>query len=200
MADKDTEVKEAIASTQAEEKESKKEETPLKVYKVGDLNFKCHSCGHTYVIEEGVQGGIRFDLYTTNKHKLAMACPQCKAVMEMFFTEGNDSGVVDMDGNPIKGGSGTNPEEKTVKEDIEEVEAEGPGEDPTPEEEKYETIGEVEEDVPQTPYVEEDEDVPEFEKEEVDLPEDVVESIETENKERENEVSVQEEDKQTESV
>jgi len=196
------------ADTEGEE-EPKKEETPLKVFKVGDLNFKCHACGHTYVIEEGVQGGIRFDLYTTNKHKLALACPQCKAVLEMYFTEGDSGSVVDIDGNPIKSGSGTNPEEKTVKEDIQEVTQEeademveseeavpGPEVD-TPEEEKYQTLdSEISDDnFNPEPVEEAEEDIPEFEKEEIDLPEDVVESIETENKERENEISVQEENK-----
>jgi len=104
-----------------EEQPVKKEEkeTPVEVYKVGDLNFKCHSCGHSYVIEEGIQGGIRFDLYATSKHKLVMACPNCKAVMEMFFTKGDDSGIVDMDGNLIKGASKS--KEKVEEPEMDEV-------------------------------------------------------------------------------
>lgn len=76
-------------------------EIPLEVYKVGNLIFKCHCCKYEYTVEENVQGGIRFDLYATNKHRLSLACPQCKAVLEMYFTKGEESGIVDINGNAV---------------------------------------------------------------------------------------------------
>ena len=81
--------------------EYKKEETPLEVYDVANLKFKCHCCGNEQIIEQDVQGGIRFDLYTTNKHKLVMACSQCKAMLEMSFVKGESSGIVDLEGKPV---------------------------------------------------------------------------------------------------
>ena len=81
-----------------------KMEEALEIYKVANLMFKCHSCKHEHVVEEGITGGVRFDLYATNKHKLALACPQCKAVLEMYFTKGEESALVDIDGNPMKKG------------------------------------------------------------------------------------------------
>lgn len=81
--------------------ESKKEETPLEVYDIANLKFKCHCCGNEQIIEQDVQGGIRFDLYTTNKHKLVMACSQCKAMLEMSFVKGESSGIVDLEGKPV---------------------------------------------------------------------------------------------------
>lgn len=83
-------------------KETPKTEEALEVYKVANLVFKCHACGHEHVVEEGVSGGVRFDLYATNKHKLALACPQCKAVLEMYFVKGDESALVDIDGKPMK--------------------------------------------------------------------------------------------------
>ena len=81
--------------------EYKKEETPLEVYDIANLKFKCHCCGNEQIIEKDVQGGIRFDLYTTNKHKLVMACSQCKAMLEMSFVKGESSGIVDLEGKPV---------------------------------------------------------------------------------------------------
>ncbi len=180
MTDTNKKVEEALDSKQVTENKPKKEETPLEVFKVGDLNFKCHSCGHSYVIEEGVQGGIRFDLYTTSKHKLALACPQCKAVLEMYFTKGDESGVLDIDGNPVKKSSKT-------AEKVSEETGEDTGED---------TYAVLEEET--LPL--EDDSVTELEIEEDELPEDLKEEIINENKEKEDEVSIQEEDKQEASV
>jgi len=83
------------------EEKVKKKDIPLEVYKTANLMFKCHSCGHSYVMEEGISGGVRFDIYATNKHKLVLACPRCKAVMEMYFEKGKEALLVDMDGAPI---------------------------------------------------------------------------------------------------
>lgn len=83
-------------------KETPKTEEALEVYKVANLMFKCHACGHEHMVEEGINGGVRFDLYATNKHKLSLACPQCKAVLEMYFVKGDESALVDIDGKPMK--------------------------------------------------------------------------------------------------
>jgi glutaredoxin len=93
-----------MAKKEKQAKKAKVEESPLEVYKVGDLMFKCHACGHEHVMQEGITGGVRFDIYTTNKHKLSLACPQCKAVLEVYFAKGNESAIVGVDGQPIPKG------------------------------------------------------------------------------------------------
>lgn len=152
-------------------KNKEEKDIPLEVFKVGNLKFKCHCCGHEYVIEEGVQGGIRFDLYATNKHKLALACPQCKAVLEMYFEKGDDSGLVDIDGKAIKKSTSNSPDITDEVLDAEEQEPESEGID-----------GEM--------MADKDLEMSE------EMTEEIKEEISKENKNVENEVSVQEENKQ----
>lgn len=152
-------------------KNKEEKDIPLEVFKVGNLKFKCHCCGHEYVIEEGVQGGIRFDLYATNKHKLALACPQCKAVLEMYFEKGDDSGLVDIDGKAIKKSTSNSPDITDEVLDAEEQEPESEGID-----------GEM--------MADKDLEMSE------EMTEETKEEISKENKNVENEVSVQEENKQ----
>lgn len=83
-------------------KETPKKEIPLEVYKVANLVSKCYACGHEHVVEENITGGIKFELYATNKHKLALACPNCKAVIALYFTKVEEPLLVDMDGAPVK--------------------------------------------------------------------------------------------------
>lgn len=108
--------------TQEPQVKTKKEETPLEVYDIANLKFKCHCCGNEQIIEQDVQGGIRFDLYTTNKHKLVMACSQCKAMLEMSFVKGETSGIVDLEGKPVPKSTATadgiNPEVLKSAEDV----------------------------------------------------------------------------------
>ena len=153
---------------------SKKEATPLEVYKVGHLKFRCHCCKHEYTIEENVQGGIRFDLYATNKHKLVLACPQCKATLEMFFEKGEDTGIVDIEGNPVP--KGPNTKEETPK--------------------QYSEV-EPEETVSQEDIVDEESDM---EKEAEELPQEIIEEINNNNKEKADEIPIQEESTEKETV
>ena len=83
-------------------KENSPKGEELKVFQEANLVFKCHCCGNTNTVEEGVKGGIRFDLYTTNKHKLVMACSQCKAMLEMYFEEVAPALVVNAEGKAVK--------------------------------------------------------------------------------------------------
>lgn len=83
-------------------KESSPKGEELKVFQEANLVFKCHCCGNTNTVEKGVKGGIRFDLYTTNKHKLVMACSQCKAMLEMYFEEVAPALIVNAEGKAVK--------------------------------------------------------------------------------------------------
>jgi len=58
-----------------------------KVFDYADMHLKCHSCGEDVVIFDNVKGGLRVDLYTTDQHKLVLACDKCGAKMEMYYTE-----------------------------------------------------------------------------------------------------------------
>jgi len=49
--------------------------------------LKCHVCGHEQVLQENVHGGLRIELYTTDVHKLVLACEECKSKLEMYFVE-----------------------------------------------------------------------------------------------------------------
>lgn len=64
----------------------KKEEPQMIDYKFGDLYTKC-SCGNEDLVVEGIKNGIRFELYTTDKHNIKLGCKKCGSHITLFFKE-----------------------------------------------------------------------------------------------------------------
>lgn len=58
-------------------------------FEFGDLYLKC-SCGQEDLLAEGIEGGIRIDLLTTNSHTLKMKCSKCKNELQLIFKEAKD--------------------------------------------------------------------------------------------------------------
>lgn len=65
------------------------------VFDRGDLCLKCHVCKHEQVLQENVVGGLRFDLYTTDQHKIIFHCKACGTRMEMFYKPSAPLGTMD---------------------------------------------------------------------------------------------------------
>lgn len=59
---------------------------PVTKYEFGDMYVEC-KCGHEQLVAENVPGGIRFDVYTTDKHDIALMCSKCGAKLRLFFKE-----------------------------------------------------------------------------------------------------------------
>ena len=57
------------------------------VYAAGDLCIKCFKCSATNTLQENIVGGLRFDMYATDQHKIILQCPTCGNRMELFYVE-----------------------------------------------------------------------------------------------------------------
>lgn len=57
-----------------------------KLFEWADMKLRC-TCGHEQTLGENIQGGIRFDLYATDKHTLGLMCESCSTKLELFFVE-----------------------------------------------------------------------------------------------------------------
>lgn len=66
-----------------------------KVYQYADFTFKCHSCGNEVTLIENVKGGLRYDLYATDQHRLKVTCNQCGNSLELFFKEAANPPIED---------------------------------------------------------------------------------------------------------
>jgi hypothetical protein len=66
--------------------EKKVEEVPLVDYVFGDLYVTC-KCGNEDLVAEGIKSGIRFDIFTTNKHTVKLGCKACGAQLTLGFKE-----------------------------------------------------------------------------------------------------------------
>jgi hypothetical protein len=62
------------------------QEIPLVDYVFGDLYVTC-KCGNEDLIAEGIKSGIRFDIFTTNKHTVKLGCKACGAQLSLGFKE-----------------------------------------------------------------------------------------------------------------
>ena len=65
------------------------------VYRAGDLCIKCFKCSAVNTLQENVNGGLRFDMYTTDQHKIILRCPTCGNKMELFYTESASVEILD---------------------------------------------------------------------------------------------------------
>ena len=58
----------------------------IKRFEYGDMYVEC-ACGHEQMIAEAVPGGVRFDVYTTDKHDVTLMCTKCNSKLRLFFKE-----------------------------------------------------------------------------------------------------------------
>lgn len=65
------------------------------VYRAGDLCIKCFKCSAVNTLQENVNGGLRFDMYTTDQHKIILRCPTCGNKMELFYTESKEVEILE---------------------------------------------------------------------------------------------------------
>ena len=67
------------------------------IFEYGDLYLKCHNCGKEVKLYPNVKGGLRFDLYTTDQHKLVLKCDDCGNEIELFFKDAEEPPKVEED-------------------------------------------------------------------------------------------------------
>jgi predicted nucleic acid-binding Zn-ribbon protein len=74
--------------------------TGVKIYEFGDLVLTC-SCGHTATIGENIQGGVRYDLYATDKHNLTLQCANCNHSIKLSFVEAANPPIEDVESEAV---------------------------------------------------------------------------------------------------
>ena len=85
----DTNVNVEDTGTEAVEiaKEITQEINKPTMYERGDFVMKCYKCQFEDTLQKSVAGGLRFDMYTTDQHKITLACKACGNKMELYFKE-----------------------------------------------------------------------------------------------------------------
>lgn len=56
-------------------------------FSMGDFTLRCFQCNNDEVLQPNIRGGLRFDMYTTDQHKITLSCKHCGAKMELFYKE-----------------------------------------------------------------------------------------------------------------
>ena len=77
------------------------QESPKK-YLASDLMLKCHCCGNDEMLSPDIKGGVSVSLLPADgSNSLKLACNRCKAVIELYLRELQDTGLMNQDGIPI---------------------------------------------------------------------------------------------------
>ena len=83
-------------------KEISQEITDPKVFAEGDFCLSCGICGGVETLQSNIRGGLRFDMYTTDQHRLTLKCKNCGAKMDLFFKESViDTTIKDVEYEPV---------------------------------------------------------------------------------------------------
>ena len=73
-----------------------------KKYWAADLMLKCHCCKNEEMLSPGIKGGVSVSLLPADgSNSLRLACSRCKAVIELYLRELQDTGLMNQDGVPI---------------------------------------------------------------------------------------------------
>ena len=57
------------------------------VFRQANLVLQCYACGHKEILHENVVGGLRFDMYTTDQHELALGCKVCGTRLKLYYED-----------------------------------------------------------------------------------------------------------------
>ena len=77
------------------------QEAPKK-YWAADLMLKCHCCGNEEMLSPDIKGGVSVSLLPADgSNSLKLACNRCKAVIELYLRELQDTGLMNQDSIPI---------------------------------------------------------------------------------------------------
>lgn len=82
--------KEKTTEQKAEAKVTENQITDFKRFEYGDLFIKCSQCNSDLKFKDGIRGGLRIELPTTDKHEIILECAKCKNKLSMYWKESDN--------------------------------------------------------------------------------------------------------------